>query len=178
MFTTMCALYAAGFESRHQHRQLVRLRAQMRDRLRGQNGPAVDAVRQFYGQHESRDSAEMLSRYVWFGIVSGPAPKFQPLLRRDELPPDMLTLEGFSEILSAYYTEQKIGQLLAPGPAVYDKEIRAPSRSHLAKSCLVRQYLSARTDRSARGALFRSLSSHLVARITNVRISAIITQLF
>jgi len=37
----------------------------------------------------------------------GPAPAFQPVLRRDELPPEVIALEGFSEILSNYYQEQK-----------------------------------------------------------------------
>src|SRR2546428_10740985 len=83
----------------------------MSERLRQQHGPAVDAVRQFYRQHELRDPGATLSRYLWFGLVSGPAPAFQPILRRDELPPEVIALEGFSEILSRYYQEQKIGQL-------------------------------------------------------------------
>src|SRR5260370_23092923 len=110
MFATMCALYASGFESDVSTDNWSAFRAQMRDRLRKQQGPAVDAVRQFYHQHESRDTAEMLSRYVWFGIVSGPAPKFHPVLRRDELPPDPLTLERFTAILPSYSTEQNTGQ--------------------------------------------------------------------
>src|SRR5262249_20361846 len=100
MFTTMCALYASGFESDISTDNWTAFRAQMRERLRSQQGPAVDAVREFYKHHETRDPGEMLSRYVWFGIVSGPAPKFQPIPRRDELPPDVLVLEGFSELLS------------------------------------------------------------------------------
>src|SRR2546429_6915977 len=83
----------------------------MRERLRQQSGPAVDAVRQFYRQHELRDPGATLSRYLWFGLVSGPAPAFQSILRRDELPPDVIALLGFSELLSTYYQEQKIGDL-------------------------------------------------------------------
>src|SRR5262249_18430655 len=123
MFATMCALYASGFESDISADNWSGFRSQMRDSLRQQQGPAVDAMRGFYKQHQSADPGEMLSRYVWFGIISGPAPKFQPLLRRDELPPDVLTLEGFSEILSNYYTEQKIGQLWRQVQPVYNQEI-------------------------------------------------------
>ena len=122
MFTTMCALYASGFDSEVSADHWSAFRAQMRETLRKQQGPAVEAVREFYRQHQSRDTVEMLSRYVWFGIVAGPAPKFQPVLRRDELPPEVLTLEGFSEILSSYYTEQKIGQLWRQVQPVYNKE--------------------------------------------------------
>src|SRR5258708_9970529 len=64
MFSAMCALYASGFESDVSTDNWSAFRAQMRDRLRKQQGPAVDAVRQFYHQHDSRDTAEILSRYL------------------------------------------------------------------------------------------------------------------
>lgn len=87
MFATMCALLAAGFESDVSAENWSPVRAQLRDRLQHQQGPAVDAVREFYKKHELADAGAMLSQYIWFGLVSGPAPKFVPVLRRDELPP-------------------------------------------------------------------------------------------
>src|SRR5207245_2199082 len=123
MFTTMCALLAAGFESNISADDWTAFRAQMRERLRKQQGPAVEAMREFYKQHELRDPAATLSRYLWFGLVSGPAPAFQPILRRDELPPEIIALEGFSEILSSYYQEQKIGQLWRQVQPVYNREV-------------------------------------------------------
>jgi hypothetical protein len=168
MFTTMCALYASGFESDVSTDNWSAFRAQMRDRLRQQKGPAVDAVRQFYRQHESRDTAEMLSRYVWFGIVSGPAPKFQPVLRRDELPPDMLTLEGFSEILSAYYTEQSIGQLWRQVQSIYNQEIE---RLHepISQIVLVANSYLRELNNPGQMRTFSIIVEPLVGRITNVR---------
>ena len=65
----------------------------------------------------------MLSRYIWFGLISGPAPKFEPILRRDELPPEVIALEGFQEILSNYYKEQRIGELWRQVQPIYDHEI-------------------------------------------------------
>jgi tetratricopeptide (TPR) repeat protein len=168
MFTTMCALYASGFESDVSTDNWSAFRAQMRDRLRQQKGPAVDAVRQFYRQHESRETAEMLSRYVWFGIVSGPAPKFQPVLRRDELPPDMLTLEGFSEILSAYYTEQSIGQLWRQVQSIYNQEIE---RLHepISQIVLVANSYLRELNNPGQMRTFSIIVEPLVGRITNVR---------
>jgi tetratricopeptide (TPR) repeat protein len=168
MFTTMCALYASGFESNISTDNWFSFRAQMRDRLRQQKGPAVDAARQFYHQHESRDTAEMLSRYVWFGIVSGPAPKFQPVLRRDELPPDLLTLEGFSEILSAYYTEQNIAQLWRQVQPIYNQEIE---RLHdpISQIVLVANTYLRELNNPAQMRTFSIIVEPLVGRITNVR---------
>jgi len=168
MFATMCALYAAGFESDVSTDNWSAFRSQMRERLRNQQGPAVDALREFYRGHQSRDLGEMLSRYVWFGIVSGPAPKFQPVLRRDELPPDVLLLEGFSEILSNYYTEQNIGQLWRQVQPVYNREIE---RLHEPISQIVlvaNSYLREVAD-PAQPRTFSILVEPLVGRITNVR---------
>jgi len=111
MFTTMCALYAAGYEANISSDSFTTYRAQMRERLRRQQGPAVDALRTFYQGHQFRDPGAMLSRFVWFGLVSGAAPKFQPILKREELPPEVLDLEGFSDILANYYIEQNIHAL-------------------------------------------------------------------
>jgi tetratricopeptide (TPR) repeat protein len=168
MFTTMCALYAAGYEGDVNPDNWNTYRAQMRERLRAQKGPAVDALKEFYRGHQFRDPAATLSRFVWFGLVSGPAPKFRPVLRRDELPPDVLDLEGFSEILSNYYTEQKIGRLFREVQPLYEREIE---RLHDPISSIVFQagtYLRAVVD-PAMPKTFTVIVEPLVGRITNVR---------
>src|SRR5262249_29052376 len=55
MFTTMCALLASGFESDISAGSWSAFRAQMRDRLQHQEGPAVEALREFYRAHVVRD---------------------------------------------------------------------------------------------------------------------------
>ncbi|HYL84371.1 MAG TPA: tetratricopeptide repeat protein [Candidatus Angelobacter sp.] len=168
MFTTMCALLAAGFESNVSSANWSPFRAQMRERLRQQQGPAVDALRQFYAQHELRDPGATLSRYLWFGLVSGPAPNFQPTLRRDELPPDVIALIGFSEILSSYYKEQNIRALWRQVQPIYSREIEHMHDS-LAQIVFVstgylREILDPYGPRK-----FTIVVEPLVGRITNVR---------
>jgi len=168
MFTTMCALYAAGYESDTNPDNWSAFRSQMRERLSRQQGPAVDALKEFYREHQFRDPAAMLSRFVWFGLVSGPAPKFQPVLRRDELPPEVLDLEGFSEILSNYYSEQKIGALWRGVQPLYEREI---ARLHDPVSQILFEsstYLRAVVD-PAMPRTFSVIVEPLVGRITNVR---------
>ncbi len=168
MFTTMCALLAAGFESNVSAENWHPLRARLREQLQHQEGPAVDAVREFYQQHVLRDPGATLSRYIWFGLVAGPAPKFQSALRRDELPPEVLALEGFSEILSNYYQEQKIGQLWRQLQPLYNREVE---RLHEPVSQIVfvatgylRQLQEIWSSRT-----FTIIVEPLVGRITNVR---------
>jgi tetratricopeptide (TPR) repeat protein len=168
MFTTMCALLAAGFESNVSADNWTAFRAQMRERLRNQQGPAVEAVREFYRQHELRDPGATLSRYLWFGLVSGPAPAFQAVLKRDELPPEIIALEGFSEILSNYYQEQKIGQLWRQVQPIYNREVERlhdpVSQIVFVASGYLREILEPSGPRT-----FAIVVEPLVGRITNVR---------
>lgn len=168
MFTTMCALLAAGFESNVSSDNWTAFRAQMRERLRQQQGPAVDAVRQFYRLHELRDPGATLSRYLWFGLVSGPAPAFQPILRRDELPPEVIALLGFSELLSSYYQEQKIGDLWRQVQPIYTREIQRLqeplTQIVFTSTGYLREILEPYGARK-----FTIVVEPLVGRITNVR---------
>jgi hypothetical protein len=168
MFATMCALLASGFEADVSADNWQPLRARIRDLVQHQEGPAVDAVRQFYKQHQLADTGAMLSQYIWFGLVSGPAPKFQPTLRRDELPPEVIVLEGFSEILSAYYQEQKIGQLWRQVQPVYNHEIEQLHDSVSQIVFVATNYLRQIPDQSS-ARTFTIVVEPLVGRITNVR---------
>lgn len=168
MFTTMCALLAAGFESNVNSDNWTAFRAQMRERLRQQKGPAVDAIRQFYRQHELREPGATLSRYLWFGLVSGSAPGFQPILRRDELPPEVIALPGFSELLSSYYKEQRIGELWLQVQPIYNREIQRLqeplTQIVFTTTAYLREILEPYGLRK-----FTVVVEPLVGRITNVR---------
>src|SRR5467141_2214398 len=168
MFTTMCALLAAGFESNVNSDNWTAFRAQMRERLRQQQGPAVDAMREFYRQHELRDPGATLSRYLWFGLVSGPAPAFQPVLGRDELPPEVIALEGFSEILSNYYEEQKIGQMWRQVQPMYEREVEGLNDPVSQVVFVATGYLREILEQSGQRT-FAIVVEPLVGRITNVR---------
>ena len=70
MFTTMCALLAAGFEADVSSESWTPMRAQLRERMQHQQGPAVDAVREFYKKHElARSGRDAVAIHlVWTGI--------------------------------------------------------------------------------------------------------------
>lgn len=168
MFTTMCLLYASGFEGDVSSDNWTTFRAQMREKAKAQKGPAVDAAREFHRNHQLKDPGATLSRYIWFGLVSGPAPEFQPVLPRDQLPPEVLQLEGFSEILSSYYVEQNIGTLWKQVQPIYNREIErlheGVSQIILVATGYLREVLDPAQDRT-----FSIIVDPLVGRITNVR---------
>ena len=44
-------------------------------------------------------------------MVAGPPPDFKYTLRRDDLPPDVLTIEDFNEVLAKFYQEAQIDRV-------------------------------------------------------------------
>jgi tetratricopeptide (TPR) repeat protein len=111
LFVVLCALDAAGYDSGMDTTNESPGRIQLRRTMLALQGPAVDALRKYYAEHALADSGATFSRFVSFALAAGPAPKFEFELRRDELPPDALALEGFNEILANFYREQKIEEL-------------------------------------------------------------------
>ena len=111
LFAVMCALDAAGYEAGTNTAGEVPGRTQLRQRLEGLQGPAVSALRKYYAEHALGDSGATFSRFVSFALVAGPPPDFRFELRRDDLPPEALALEGFNPILANFYSEAKLDEL-------------------------------------------------------------------
>jgi hypothetical protein len=120
----MCALVASGFEADTAGNPDLE---QLRTRLRSLHGPATESLRDYYRQHVLGDSGATLSRFMTFALVAGPAPNFTVTLKREELPPDALALNGFSEVLASFYQEAQIEQLWHQFEPAYE---RAASSVH------------------------------------------------
>jgi hypothetical protein len=78
---------------------------QLRKRLQALQGPATVALRKYYAEHALGDSGATFSRFVSFALVAGPPPDFPFELRRDDLPPEALSLDGFNPFLANFYSE-------------------------------------------------------------------------
>ncbi|MBI3670517.1 MAG: tetratricopeptide repeat protein [Acidobacteria bacterium] len=123
LFATLCALYAAGFEAEASSSGMNPLRARLRGELFKLQGPATEALRTYYREHLLADPGATLSRYVSFALVAGPPPKFTYTLRHDELPPDVLTIEDFGEVLAKFYQEAQIERLWVRVEPDYEREV-------------------------------------------------------
>ena len=110
LFAVMCALDAAGYEASAGVAETPG-RVQVRKRMLALQGPAAAALRKYYAEHALGDSGATFSRFVSFALVAGPPPDFRFELRRDDLPPEALALEGFNPILANFYEEAKLGEL-------------------------------------------------------------------
>jgi tetratricopeptide (TPR) repeat protein len=110
IFSTMCALDAAGFDADESTLAEMPSRLALRGELLKMQGPATDALRQFYHDYTLADSSETLSRFITFALLAGPPPHFQLIVSHDVLPPDVLPIEGFQEILANFYLEAHLDQ--------------------------------------------------------------------
>lgn len=119
VFATMCALVASGFGADWAPASADL--AQLRMRLVSLHGPATEKLRDYYRQHALGDSGATLSRFITFALIAGPAPGFALIVRRDELPPDVLALDGFSEVLANFYQEAQIEQLWHQFQPAYER---------------------------------------------------------
>lgn len=109
VFATLCALDAAGFDADVSTLAQMPGRLALRDDLLKMHGPATEALRAFYRDHALAQPSETLSRYITFALVAGPPPKFLFQRDRELLPPDVLAIEGFQEILANFYAEARLG---------------------------------------------------------------------
>ncbi len=123
LFAVMCALHAAGFDKGTSSAGFHPVRAELRAELLRRQGPAADALRKYYREHELESPAATLSRYISFALVAEPPPKFGFTLRPDELPPDVRVIEDFGEPLAGFYREAQIDRVWARVQNEYDPEI-------------------------------------------------------
>jgi hypothetical protein len=105
IFATMCALDAAGFDADEGTLAEMPARLALRSDLLRMHGQATEALRQFYKDHALSDPTDTLSRYITFALVAGPPPSFQLPTDTEQLPPDVLAIEGFQNILADFYRE-------------------------------------------------------------------------
>src|SRR5258708_8102169 len=98
LFAVMCALDAAGYVPGASIESDSPGRVQLRKQMVGLQGRAVAALRKYYTEHALGDPGANFARFVSFALVVGPPPDFRFELRRDDLPPEALTLETFNPI--------------------------------------------------------------------------------
>ncbi len=168
LFATLCALDAAGFDAEASTLEELPARAALRQELLQLQGPSVDALRQFYHDHELADSGETLSRYISFALVTGPPPKFAYLLDHDLLPPDVLALEGFQEALGNFYREARLDERWARVASEYAGEMRRAEGPIRQTMLLASAYLREIVQPSG-GRTFKVFIEPLVGSRTNFR---------
>lgn len=157
LFATLCAVYAGGLpieagENRASLRMAVLRELERQGAFSSSPGPALSALRNFYHNHELSDPGATLARYVSYGLLMGPPPRFELSVSREDLPPDVLALEGFNDILAAWYEEAHLEQLYRRVRPSYERQAsqldHTLSQTTLLETAYVREILRPRRNRS------------------------------
>jgi len=124
LFATMCALWAAGYKPEATTTGLIPAWRAVAEQMYEMKGPATDALREYFQQHEHKDLQTTLTRFISFALVAGPPPDFTYTLRHNDLPPDVLTIEDFNDVLAKFYVEANIEQRWTRLEPAYDPSVR------------------------------------------------------
>jgi tetratricopeptide (TPR) repeat protein len=125
LFTVMAAINAAGYDADLASNANHPLRKAVRDHLAARSLSSVEDLKKFFAAHRQNTNGAELSQYVSYALsVEGP-PAFRYHFKPGELPPDVVPLEGLSELLAEFYKEAKIGELWAGAQPAYEQVIAA-----------------------------------------------------
>lgn len=126
LFAVMAAINAAGYDAEVASPSNSPLRAQIRAWAAQTKAPVIEQLQEFYLAHRKPDPARDLSQYISFALClekvdTGRGMEFRYRYRPSELPPDVQELDGLEVLLTRFYQETKLGQLLAANQAMLDQ---------------------------------------------------------
>ena len=123
IFDIMCALDAAGFDANSATLDMYPAHAALRARMLQLNGPAVQAIRDFYRKHQFINPDETLSPFLSFALVVGPPPNFSFIVSRNDVPPAVTSIDDFGEVLHNFYVEANLDREWAAAQPEVNAEI-------------------------------------------------------
>ncbi|MEN6605822.1 MAG: hypothetical protein ABFD60_01165, partial [Bryobacteraceae bacterium] len=111
LFSVMAAINAAGYDADIDSAANHPLREALRKELASRNIPCLPELKKFFAEHRQLDDTSELSQYISFALVTDGPPSFQPRLKQNEIPPDVLALNGFDKLMTRFHSEAGIDDL-------------------------------------------------------------------
>jgi tetratricopeptide (TPR) repeat protein len=111
LFAVLAAINAAGYDAEIGSASNNPLRETVRRALASRNIPCLNDLKRFVREHKQKDDTADLSQYVSFALLVDGPPAFQFHLKQNELPPDVVALDGFQELLVRFYQEAGVESL-------------------------------------------------------------------
>ena len=123
LFSVLAAINVAGYDAELDSAANHPVREMVRRELVSKNIPAVEELKKFFAEHRQKDWTAELSQYVSFALsVDGP-PNFGSRFDQEELPPDVLPLEGLAPLMTRFHREAGIDDLWRRAQPEIDKAI-------------------------------------------------------
>ncbi len=128
LFTVMAALNGAGYDAELESNANSPARKQIREFLAQKKPASLEGIREFYLTHQKQDATRTLSQFISLALCleifpAADGPDFRYKLRAADLPPDVQELEGFEKLLTRFYRETGMGQLINANQALFDAQL-------------------------------------------------------
>jgi len=123
LFTVLAAINAAGYDAELNSAANHPLRQAVRQHIASKNIPVMAELKKFVGLHRQKNDTLELSQYISYGLSVSGAPDFEYLARSVDRPPDILPLDGFSELLARFHREAGIDELWEKAQPAIDAQI-------------------------------------------------------
>ncbi len=123
LFAVLAAINSAGYDAELDSPSNHALRAEIRKSIQASHPASLARLREFFQQQRQGDWNAELSRYVSFALTSGAPPDFKARYDPDNMPPDVVALEPFRPLLSAFWVEAGLERLWAAAQPAHEEAI-------------------------------------------------------
>jgi hypothetical protein len=125
LFTVMAAINGAGYDTDLDSPNNSPIRKQIREYLAQKKPPSLEGLREIYAARRKPDPARDLSQYISLAMCleiypSAEGPDFRYRYRAADLPPDVAELDGIEKLLTRFYKEANLAQILAGNQKLLD----------------------------------------------------------
>jgi tetratricopeptide (TPR) repeat protein len=146
LFTVMAAINAAGYDAELDAPSNSPLRAMVRREVAARNPACLPELRTFIATHHQKDATAELSQYISFALsVDGP-PGFEFRYRANELPPDVLDLDGFQALIRTFYRQAGVERLWRGSQRAFEEAIARYHRPAMEALLKVNAYVRSSTS--------------------------------
>ncbi len=123
LFSVLAAVNAAGYDADLDSPSNHPLRALVRRELSGKTIPCLEDLKRFFSEHRQKDWTAELSQYVSYALITNGPPLFEYRLRNNELPPDVVPLEGLTPLMVRFHREANLDALWEKAQPAIDEVI-------------------------------------------------------
>jgi tetratricopeptide (TPR) repeat protein len=123
LFSIMAAINAAGYDAEIDSPANHPLRSMVRKHLASRQLTTLPELKKFVASHRRDDPASELSQYISFALSTSGPPDFKMRYAEHEIPPDVLPMTGFENLMTRFHREAAIDQLWKQAQPALDQAI-------------------------------------------------------
>jgi len=124
VFAVLAAINAAGYDIGANSSAEHPLRKYVRQQLASkQSLPSVKELHQFFLVHNQTDPGAALGQYISFALSTDGPPDFKIRFAPNQVPPDVASLEGLSDLMTRVYKDADIASLWQKAQPAFDQMI-------------------------------------------------------